>query len=145
MSNLECRSAKPATGGRVAVMPIHPRYANAILGGTKSAEFQKRRLAPDIQRIVVYETAPTSLIVGEFWIGETVLGSPDEIWRAYASTGEISKQSFHEYFAGRDTAVAFVVTRAQRYAKPIALADLHPRPGVPQSTIYLPAEVIDGR
>lgn len=79
MSDLEYRPQKPATGERVAVMPIHPRYANAILGGTKSAEFRKRRLAPDIQRIVVYETAPTSLIVGEFWIGKTVLGSPDEI------------------------------------------------------------------
>ena len=148
MSDFENRAELTATGvagERVALMPIHPGYANGILDGTKGAEFRKRQLAPDIKRIVIYATAPISRIIGEFTIGETVLGSPDEIWRAFGSTGQISESSFHKYFEARETAVAFVVTRAHRYPESIALADLNPRPGIPQSTIYLAADLFAGR
>jgi predicted transcriptional regulator len=145
MTELGNRSETPVTDERVALMPIHPRYANAILDGIKGAEFRKRRLAPDIRRVVIYATAPISRIVGEFTIGATVVGSPQEIWRDYGDTGEISEPDFHSYFAGRDTAVALVVTGAQRYAEPLALADLSPRPAVPQSAIYLAGSLFVGR
>ena len=145
MSELEYRDVMPVTGARVALMPIHPRYANAILDGSKGAEFRKRRLAPDIRRVVIYATAPISRIIGEFTIGASVVGSPQEIWRDHGATGEISEPAFHNYFAGKDTAVAFVVTQTRRYAESLALADLDPRPAVPQSTIYLAADLFVGR
>ena len=145
MSELEYLREMHVTGERVALMPIHPRYANAILDGSKGAEFRKRRLAPDIRRIVIYATAPISRIIGEFAIGETAVGSPQEIWRAHGATGEISEPAFHNYFAGKDTAVAFVVIQTRRYAESLALADLNPRPAVPQSTIYLAADLFVGR
>ena len=130
MTEHEYRRQMPVPGERVALMPIHPRYANAILEGSKGAEFRKRRLAPDIRRIVIYATAPISRIVGEFTIGETVVGSPQEIWRRHGATGEISEPAFHSYFAGRDMAVAFVVTQTRRYAESLALADLSLDPPV---------------
>ena len=145
MSEFEYRSEMHVTGERVALMPIHPQYANAILDGSKGAEFRKRRLAPDIQRIVIYATAPISRIIGEFTIGATVVGSPQEIWRDHGKTGQITEPAFHSYFTGRDMAVAFVVTQTRRYAESLALADLSPRPAIPQSTIYLAADLFDGR
>lgn len=145
MSDLKNRAEMRVTGERIALMPIHPQYANAILDRTKGAEFRKRPLAPDITRIVIYATAPISRVLGEFTIGETVVGSPDDIWREYGQTGEISEPAFYKYFDGKDTAVAFVVTRTQRYTESIALADLHPRPAVPQSTIYLASDMFAGR
>ena len=145
MSEVEYPGEMPVAGERVALMPIHPRYANAILDGSKGAEFRKSRLAPDIKRIVIYATAPISRIIGEFTIGATVVGSPQEIWRDHGATGEISEPAFHNYFAGKDTAVALVVTQTRRYAESLALADLNPRPAVPQSTIYLAADLFVGR
>ena len=145
MSEFEYRSEMHVTGEHVALMPIHPQYANAILDGSKGAEFRKRRLAPDIRRVVIYATAPISRIIGEFTIGATVVGSPQEIWRDHGATGEISEPAFHSYFAGRHMAVAFVVTLTRRYAESLALADLSPRPAIPQSTIYLAADLFDGR
>ena len=145
MSELEHLGEMPVADERVALMPIHPRYANAILDGSKGTEFRKRRLAPDIRRIVIYATAPISRIIGEFTIGETVVGSPQEIWRDHGATGEISEPAFHSYFAGRDMAVAFVVTQIRRYAESLALADLTPKPAVPQSTIYLAADLFVGK
>ena len=71
------------------------------------------------------------------------MGSPEDIWQASGQTGEISEPEFHKYFEGRDTAVAFAVMRTRRFTKPLALADLSPRPAVPQSTIYLIAKVED--
>lgn len=145
MSELEYRAEMLVAGERIALMPIHPRYANAILDGTKGAEFRKRPLDPDISRIAIYATAPISRVLGEFTIGETIVGSPHDIWRDYGHTGEISEPAFHKYFEGKDTAIAFVVTRTQRYTESIALADLRPRPAVPQSTIYLAADMFAGR
>ena len=50
--------------GRVAVMSIHPRYAEAILSGQKRVEFRKRRLAPDVTTVLVYATQPVGVLVG---------------------------------------------------------------------------------
>ena len=144
MSELEHRAEMLMTVERVALMPIHPRYANAILDGTKGVEFRKRRLAADIQRVFIYSTSPVSRVVGEFVIEETIVGSPEDIWQAYGDTGEISEPEFHKYFDRRDTAVAFAVARTRRFTKPLALADLRPRPAVPQSTIYLAADTFAG-
>ena len=144
MSDLKNRAETPVTGERVALMAIDPRSANAILNGTKGAEFRKHRLAPDIQRVVIYATAPIRRIVGEFSIGATVVGSPDEIWRDVGHLGEIAEPAFHSYFHGKERAVAFLVSRTRRYTRSLALGDLSPMPAVPHSTIYLAADMFAG-
>lgn len=124
---------------RVALMSIHTRWAEAIMDGSKRVEFRKRRLAPDIQTVLVYATAPVSKIIGSFTIDRIESGSPTEIWERFGMVGVIGRDDYFAYFEGADSAVAIVVSVAERFDEPVSLDSMEPRPAVPQSFAYLSA------
>lgn len=121
---------------RVAVMAIHPRYADAILSGKKLVEFRKRKLADDITTVLIYATAPIQRVVGEFSIKETVIDRPASIWAAFGDVGIIDESNFDDYYASSAQAVALVVDQATRYARPQTLDELEAR-SIPQSFYYV--------
>jgi predicted transcriptional regulator len=57
------RATARARHSSVALLPLHPRWSQAILDGTKIIEFRRRPLRPDTTHIAIYETAPTQRIV----------------------------------------------------------------------------------
>ena len=123
---------------RVALMAIHPEFTEAILSGSKTVEFRKRKLAPDISKVFIYATAPTSSIVGWFTIKEIIEGTPLDIWRKFRDQGVIRYRPFRKYYTGCRSAVAIVIATAERLPKPIRLQALSPQLPVPQSYVYLP-------
>lgn len=127
---------------RVALMAIQPRFAQAILAGSKRVEFRKRRLASDIDTVLIYESAPTQRIVGRFTIDHTVVADPAALWRQFGAVGGIPREEFMEYYASHASGVGFVVGDAQRYYRPIALRELSACPAVPQSFAYLHASTL---
>lgn len=133
----------PATAGRVALMAIRPRYSAAILDGTKLVEFRKRALAADINRVLIYETAPTQRVVGTFAIGRTVSTSPSDLWEQFSDVGQINSADYCRYFDGSAKAVGLTVQTYRRFAEPVALHELDPAPSIPQSFIYVAGDVMD--
>ncbi len=127
---------------RVALMSIHPRYAEAILSGRKQAEFRKRPLAADIDVVLMYATAPVSAIVGWFTVRDTVRTAPDDIWRRLHAVGEICWPDFADYYAGRDEGVALLIGRVGRLEKPVALSAIRPALATPQSFNYISRDVL---
>lgn len=125
--------------GRVALMSIHGRWAEAIMDGRKQVEFRKRRLAPDIDTVLVYATAPVSKIIGSFTVDRIESGPPAEIWERFGQVGVIPEDEFFSYYGGAASAIAIVVADAERFDVPISLESLDPRPAVPQSFAYLDA------
>lgn len=123
-------------------MAIQPRFAQAILSGDKTIEFRKRRLAEDVDTVLIYESAPTQRIVGRFTIAQTVEGTPRTLWRDYGSVGGIPRVDFFTYYTGHDRAVGFVVADRERYQAAVALGELRSCPTVPQSFLYLPASTL---
>lgn len=128
---------------RVALMSIHPHYAEAILKGTKRIEFRKRALACDVRTVVVYATAPVKAIVGEFTIDDIVVATPTRLWNLHGSVGGIDRSSYREYYAGSTRAAGILVKASRRYKRPVPLAELSPMPTTPQSFSYLPAGSLD--
>lgn len=128
---------------RVALMSIHPSYAEAIVSGRKRAEFRKRPLAPDIDVVLIYATAPVQAIVGWFSVTGTVKSSPNEIWDRLHSQGIITRSEFVKYYADHSQGVALLVGKAERFPKPVALSNLSPRPAIPQSFTYVSDAVFD--
>ena len=120
-------------------MAIQPAYAQAILDGSKQVEFRKRRLAADIDTVLIYESAPTKRIVGHFTIERTELATPRGLWRSFGSVGSIAQADYLTYYGNSERAVGLVISRVKRYEHPVALAELSARPAVPQSFSYLPA------
>ena len=123
-------------------MAIHPRYADAILDGTKQVEFRKRRVAPDITKVLIYATSPIQKVVGSFTISDIVVDAPDLIWDEFGEFGVIERAAFAEYYATSDAAVAIRVEGTERFERPLALSELEPSPSIPQSFSYLPTSVL---
>jgi predicted transcriptional regulator len=123
-------------------MAIHPRYAQAILAGTKAIEFRKRALAPDIHTVLIYETMPTQLIVGEFDLESHEFDAPAGLWRRFKAVAGIDAAAYDSYFAGHPRAVGMKIAAVRRYDHPVALSDLTSPPSVPQSFTYVDAETL---
>ena len=133
-----------ATPRRVALMAIHPEYAEAILDGRKTVEFRKRPLASDIHSVLIYATSPVKKIVGHFFVEEIVSANPREVWRRYGDLGCIDASNFDLYFASADTAYAIRIKTACPYIDALPLSALNPQPAVPQSFAYLDCSTVDG-
>lgn len=132
--------AKESTG-RVALMSIHPEYANAIVDGRKTIEFRKRPLSSDVTHVVVYSTSPESAVIGYFSVAGQAVQTPHALWDEYAQCGFIDHDSYFDYYAGKEEAAGIRVGTAQRFKN---LLDLKRDLGVkcaPQSFQYLDREV----
>jgi predicted transcriptional regulator len=127
-------------------MSIHPRYADAILAGTKRVEFRKRRLASDVSTVVIYATQPVGRIVGTFEVLGYDVAPPAELWKRHRSHAGISASGYDEYYAQTPAAVAILIGLVQQLPMPRPLADLQGVSRPPQSFSYLsPAQATDVR
>lgn len=91
---------------QVAVLSIHPRFADAIMSGVKKVEFRKAPLRITTTHVLVYATAPVQRIVGAFRVAGCDISPPGELWERYGTVGGISRDDFDAYYAGRDIGVA---------------------------------------
>lgn len=130
--------------GRVALLSIHPRHANAILDGHKRVELRRVPVSDDTTHVIVYATAPISAIVGWFEVAGIDLAAPTRIWNDHREVCGVTRREFRSYFEGARTAAAIRVRRSHRLVEPLSLAAL---PGVkrpPQSFQYLHGEASMG-
>jgi predicted transcriptional regulator len=123
--------------GRVALRAIHPQYANAILDGTKQVEFRKRRLASDVEVVLIYATSPVKRIIGAFSIKHVVAAAPKQLWKQFSDVGGVDEAEFHRYFENSEIGIGLVVKRAYRLPDSLALGCIEPTPAPPQSFCYL--------
>lgn len=126
--------------GRVALLSIHPRYAESILAGAKRIEFRKRPLADDVTHVVVYATAPVSAVVGAFSVEGQHTHAPNELWRRFAEVGGIEADAFAAYYGNRDTGTGIAVGEVLRSAAPMCLRSQLGISHPPQSFRYLATE-----
>lgn len=121
---------------RAALMSIRPRFASAILDGSKQIEFRKRSLAVDITRVVIYTTSPVQAVVGEFTIADQIVDSPKNLWSRYSRIAGIDKESFFEYFSGSEKGVGILINDVTEYRLPRTLDEVVPGSSAPQSFRY---------
>ena len=120
---------------KIAIISIKGEYVEKIFSGEKKWEFRKNRIWAD--KFLIYETAPTKKIVGEFyprWVGE---GTPEVIYAETCLDGAgIDYDKYFEYFNGQKTAFAYEITKLKKYDIPLELSAFGlKRP--PQSFCYL--------
>lgn len=119
----------------VALLPIKPVYANAIIAGTKRVEFRKTRFRRDVTHVVVYASTPVQRIIGIFRVSDIDDGAPGELWRRHHKHGGISSTAFDVYYAGVEMGVAIGITDVIQLSRPLALRSI--RVKAPQSFRYL--------
>ena len=86
-----------------------PEYAFAILSGAKRYEFRKIMFRRDIDKVIVYATAPYSKIIGYFTAGRVSQGSPKILWNKFNKYGGINKRDFFLYFKNRSFGIAIEI------------------------------------
>lgn len=119
------------------LLSIKPQFADKILNGDKKYEFRRMLYkSPNVEKIIIYATAPVMKVIGEFDVAEVHSMDIDALWEMTMEYSGIEKQFYDSYFEGKDTGHAIEVKRAKRYSAPKALIDFnisHP----PQSFVYV--------
>ncbi|MGW5939150.1 ASCH domain-containing protein [Streptomyces celluloflavus] len=125
------------------LLSVHPRFATAILAGTKTVEVRRQRVAaPSGTPVFLYATAPTMALVGMARIASIQVASPREVWSASRRSVGISRREYDDYMSGAAQASGLTLEAPVTFVAPVPLAALrasgsfHP----PQSYRYLTGE-----
>ena len=126
---------------RMIVLSLKPRFAKAILAGTKTVEL--RRTRPKIEvptRALLYATTPVRALLGTCIITDVRSANLTALWRKYGSRSDLSHDEFKRYFEGLDVGTALTLSHQQPLDKLVPLQDLRGNPRgfrPPQSFAYL--------
>lgn len=121
----------------IVLLSIKPKYANAILDGTKRVEFRRTRFIQQIDYIVLYSTNPIMAVTGIIEVDDVQYDSIPSLWRRFSAVGFINKQDFDAYYYGKSTGTAIRIKRHFRFEKPVSLSCFHEITRPPQSYAYL--------
>lgn len=125
-------------------MALRPRFAAAILDGTKTVELRRRRVAlPAGSLLVLYASSPERALIGTALLTTLVADEPDRLWPQVASRAGISRAEYDRYAAGASLMSALFVTDALRLSDSVPLTTLRSSCDaftVPQSYRYLGTE-----
>lgn len=119
------------------LLSIKPQYVQEIINGNKKFEYRKRIFKQNVDSVVIYSTMPVGKIIGEFKIDKIINDSPKELWNQTCSFSGISKDSFLEYFSGRNDGFAIQIKEFVQYSKPINPKEILDNFVAPQSYKYI--------
>lgn len=125
---------------RALLLSLRPRFATAILDGTKTVELRRTRVsAPPGTLLVLYASSPVMAVVGTAIVADRHTATPAGIWRAHRDTLGLTRTEFTDYLTGVDQATAIVIDNPQALPDPFTLAWLrrHAAFHPPQSYRYI--------
>lgn len=118
------------------LLSIKPRYATAILRGTKKYEFRRTIFSRQVDVVLLYVSAPVRRVVAEFDVLSVISGPLSTLWRKTGRYAGIDKVSFFNYFEGLDKGHAIKIGEVRQYNEPFCpFKELGIMP--PQSFSYL--------
>ena len=132
---------------RMIVLSLKPRFAEAILAGTKTVEL--RRTTPKIEvptRALLYATTPVRALLGTCIITSVTSAKLAALWREYGSRSELSYKEFKSYFEGVEVGTALTLAHERPLTRMVPLQDLRAKPRgfrPPQSFAYVDTKTGD--
>ncbi|MBC7219347.1 MAG: ASCH domain-containing protein [Hadesarchaea archaeon] len=120
------------------LLSIEPRFAEAILSGTKKWEFRSKKFRIRPKKVYIYCTKPVQRVVGFFEAGKIISGPPSEIWEICGAESGISYDEFICRFK-HEKIYAIEILKVRKFVSPIELNKL----GIstpPQSFTYFDTE-----
>jgi predicted transcriptional regulator len=118
------------------LLSINPEHVENILNGTKRYEFRKVRCKSDVDKIVIYSTAPQKMVVAEVEVEDVIVDDVFEVWEQTKTHAGINQDFYLSYYEGKTKAVAYKLGNVEIYEEPKSLSDFglaYP----PQSFAYL--------
>ena len=127
----------------VALLPIKPRFAEAILAGTKRVEFRRQGFGRRVSHVLIYASSPVQRVVGFFRIGGIIRDEPERIWAKYHRVAGISESEFLTYYAGSRDAFAIEVDELVVLSRPRTLRAIKRSLRAPQNFLYLDSSILN--
>lgn len=122
---------------QVAILSIHPKFAEAILNGTKLVEFRRRAFGRHVDVVVIYATKPIGKVVGWFEVESIEHSHPEQLWARFEDCGGIGREAFKEYYRNRSEGIAIRIRTVSRLIKAQELSRATELEAPPQSFAYL--------
>ncbi len=110
---------------KIIILSIKPEFSDRIFEGTKKIELRKSK--PNLEEndlVIIYNTVPDKAIVGICKIREVILSTPNDIWNNYSDELGIDKESYFNYFLGRDKAVGLKIESFRKFKSKISLSKI---------------------
>jgi predicted transcriptional regulator len=110
---------------RRLLISVRPRFANAILDGSKTVELRRTppRLAIPTQALI-YASSPTMALVGTCNVVRVVSHTPWGLWCKYGKQTGVSYEEYQEYFVGAPVAFGLILTDPIFLDHPVSLRRL---------------------
>ncbi|MBO5662260.1 MAG: ASCH domain-containing protein [Alphaproteobacteria bacterium] len=118
------------------LLAIKPEFVEKILNGQKKFEFSRRIPSANVDKIIIYATAPVKKVVGVARVREIISMSPNDLWNVTHEFAGIGRDFFDSYFLGRDVGHDYVLENVQKYKVPRELYDFGIR-AAPQRFVYM--------
>ncbi len=125
------------TNKNVILLPIFPKYANAIMDGKKKVEFRKINIPSHIKHVLIYATAPKMEIIGTFEVENITKASPKCLWEKFNKVGFVEKDFLFKYYDNHKTGIAIHIGKIKEVRKPLPLSKIKNGFNAPQSFRYL--------
>jgi predicted transcriptional regulator len=125
------------TTDRRVLLSLRPRFADALLEGSKTVEIRRRptRIASGSVALV-YASSPRRALLGAVVVGAVDIATPQQLWRRHGPATALDRDEYDTYLAGRPIASALIISAATRFRERVELEDLRERQRsfvVPQS------------
>jgi len=110
---------------RSILLSVRPRFAHALLAGTKTAEV--RRQFPDVPpgtTAVIYSSSPEKAALGTMRVRALVRSTKSAIWRDYSKAIGIRRAELRDYLDGARECSILELDEPQIWASPVHLEQL---------------------
>lgn len=104
------------------MISVRPRFADALLTGSKCVELRRRK--PGIEpgtRVWFYSTLPVGKVVGVGLLKEVVLAPPEALWHRFSHCAGLEQNAFDGYFGKLSRGVALMFSEVAPLIEPLDL------------------------
>ncbi len=110
---------------RSVLLSVRPRFAHALLRGTKTVEIRRR--FPDVPAdttVVIYSSTPDKAVLGTMRSAGLVRSTPAQIWRDYSTVMELTRAQLTDYLKGASECSVLKLERPLLWERPVPLIRL---------------------
>lgn len=118
------------------LLSINPQHVERIMSGEKRFEFRRNRCKREVDKIIIYATAPIQKVVAEVSLLDILEGTIEEVWEQTKEYAGVKKEFYNHYFEGKETAFAYKLDSVKIYDEPLSLEHFGVKQA-PQSYQYI--------